>query len=609
MDTVELPRWDVSSYFPSLSSREFAAAEEQAGADVDRLVALYDRHDVRGGDRTLDDDAVAAVDEVLTATNDVHEQLQRLRTFVHAFVSTDSTDTEAQAAMSRYQQLSVPVTALSSRLDAWVDALGVDEVVSRSEQAAAHDFPVRKAAQRASRSMSEAEESLAATLSVTGGSAWARLYQDVTSAITTPVELPDGPSTLPIFAVRGLATDGSAPVRAAAHRAELAAWEAHAVPIAAALNAIKGEQRALVERRGWPSVLDAQLFGQSVDRASLDAMQAAMVASFPDFRRYFRAKAALLTREGSSSAPLLAAESGDAGLSFADLFAPVGDTRTRSWDEAKASVDDAFASYSPALRSLARKAFAEGWIDVAPRAGKSGGAFCMPMGDGDSRVLLNFSGSADATMTLAHELGHAYHNSTMAGRTPLQRGTPSSLAETASIFCETIMVAHGIETAGDDAERLAILEVDLQGAAQVIVDIHSRFLFESAVFERRAAATLSPAEFCDLMADAQERTYGDGLHAEIRHPWMWAAKPHYYGSLFYNWPYAFGLLFGLGLYARFQQDPDRFRHGYDDLLSSTGLGDAATLAARFEIDIRDKGFWTASVDVLRARIDEFCALA
>lgn len=596
-DTADLPRWDVSGYFPSLDSREFAAAEEQAGADISRLVALYDHHDVRGGDKVLDDRTVAAFDEVVAATNDVHELIQRLRAYVHAHLSTDAGDDAAQAAMSRLQQQVVPLSSLSSRFDVWCAALGDDELVRRSEEAAAHEWPVRKAARRAERQMSEAEEALAAELELTGSSAWARLYQDVTAGITTSVDLPDGPSELPIFAVRGLATDADPAVRRAAYDAELAAWEANAVPIAAALNAIKGEQQTLIRRRGWPSVLDAQLYGQSVDRHTLDAMQAAMVASFPDFRRYLQAKASLLS-DGTEDQ-----------LSFWDLFAPVGDTRPRSWDEARDAVDAAFASYSPQLQALARRAFEESWIDVAPRAGKQGGAFCMPMGDGDSRVLLNFSGSVDATMTLAHELGHAYHNSTMAGRTPMQRGTPSSLAETASIFCETIMVGHGIASARDAAERLAILEVDLQGATQVIVDIHSRFLFESAVFERRAGSTLSVGDLCDLMAEAQEATYGGGLHPDRRHRWMWAAKPHYYGSVFYNWPYAFGLLFGLGLYARFEEDPDRFRHGYDDLLSSTGLGQAADLAARFDIDVRDEGFWTASLDVIRGRIDEFCALA
>jgi oligoendopeptidase F len=589
-------RWDVSAYFASLDSREFAAAEERAGADVDRLVSLYDRHDVRGGERTLDERAVAAFDEVVRATNDVHAGLQLLNAYVHAHLSTDARDATAQAAMSRLQQLAVPLSTLATRFDAWCASLGDDRLVAASDEAAAHEWPVRKAARRAERQMSEAEESLAAALDLTGRSAWARLYQDVTAGITTTVALPDGPQDLPIFAVRGLATDARATVRRAAYDAELTAWQANAVPIAAALNAIKGEQQTLALRRGWPSVLDAQLYGQSVDRATLDAMQSAMVASFPDFRRYLRSKASLLSGGGEDQ------------LAFWDLFAPVGDTRPRSWDEAQRAVDEAFAFYSPQLQALARRAFEESWIDVEPRAGKQGGAFCMPMGDGASRVLLNFSGSVDAVMTLAHELGHAYHNSTMTERTPLQRGTPSSLAETASIFCETIMVGHGIATARDDQERLAILEVDLQGATQVIVDIHSRFLFESAVFDRRARSTLSVPELCELMAEAQEQTYGNGLHRDRRHPWMWAAKPHYYGSLFYNWPYAFGLLFGLGLYARYQEDPERFRHGYDDLLSSTGLGQAADLAGRFDIDVRDEGFWTASLDVVRGRIDDFCRL-
>ena len=597
MTATDLPRWDVSAYFPGLGSREFAAAEEQAGADVARLVALYDRHDVRGGEHRLDDAAVEAFDEVVRTTNDVRERLHVLEAYVHAHLSTDSTDAVAQAAMSRLKQLAVPLSSLTSRFDAWCAALGEDDLVARSTEAAAHEWPVRKAARRADRQMSEPEESLAALLGLTGRSAWAQLYQDVTAGITTTVELPDGPTELPIFAVRGLATDADAEVRRRAHGAELRAWEANAIPITAALNAITGEQQTLALRRGWPSVLDAQLSGQSVDRATLDAMQAAMVTSFPDFRRYLRAKAAALSSGREDQ------------LAFWDLFAPMGDTRPRSWDEARQAVDEAFASYSPQLQALARRAFEQSWIDVAPRAGKQGGAFCMPMGDGDSRVLLNFSGSADAVMTLAHELGHAYHNSTMAGRTPMQRGTPSSLAETASIFCETVMVGHGIATATDDDERLAILEVDLQGSAQVIVDIHSRFLFESAVFERRSRSTLSTAELCELMADAQEATYGDGLHPDRRHPWMWAAKPHYYGSLFYNWPYAFGLLFGLGLYARYREDPDRFRQGYDELLSSTGLGQAADLAARFDIDVRDEGFWTASLDVIRGRIDEFVSLA
>jgi len=183
------------------------------------------------------------------------------------------------------------------------------------------------------------------------------------------------------------------------------------------------------------------------------------------------------------------------------------------------------------------------------------------------------------------------------------------LAETASIFCETI-VANAALQAGSADEQLAILEHQLQGSCQVVVDIHSRFLFESRVFERRARRELSVAELNALMLEAQRETYGDGLDPDTLHPYMWAMKPHYYstGRSFYNWPYTFGLLFGLGLYARYREDPTGFRAGYDDLLASTGLHSAADLAARFGIDVRASAFWRASLDVIREQIRQFEAL-
>jgi oligoendopeptidase F len=223
----------------------------------------------------------------------------------------------------------------------------------------------------------------------------------------------------------------------------------------------------------------------------------------------------------------------------------------------------------------------------------------------ESRILLNFGGSIDAVSTLAHELGHAYHNTQLAQRTPLQRDTPMALAETASIFCETLLFQHLV--GGADADRrLVLLENDLQGACQVVVDIHSRFLFEQAVFEQCGDRSLPVAELRQLMTWAQGETYGEVL--AVPHPDMWAVKPHYYGSSFYNWPYTFGLLFGVGLYARYLDDPERFRVGYDDLLSATGLATASELARRFDIDVADEAFWTASLDVLRRRIDDFVTI-
>jgi oligoendopeptidase F len=272
-------------------------------------------------------------------------------------------------------------------------------------------------------------------------------------------------------------------------------------------------------------------------------------------------------------------------------------------------VTDSFATYSPALAGLAQRAVEQGWIDAEAREGKRGGAFCMATTGGESRILLNFGHTFDSVSTLAHELGHAYHGTTLALRTPLQRNTPMALAETASIFCETLLTQSVLAATSDPDRRLAILEYDLQGACQVVVDIHSRFLFETEVFDRRRHRTLAGRDLCELMLDSQRRSYGDGLDPDHLHAYMWAVKPHYYSTHFYNWPYTFGLLFGLGLYAVYQADADRFRAGYDDLLASTGLADASGLAGRFGIDVDREEFWAASLSVLAGRIDQFEALA
>jgi len=403
-----------------------------------------------------------------------------------------------------------------------------------------------------------------------------------------------GGEVLPVTAVRNLAFDADAGVRRAAYEAELAAWDSVSVTLAACLNGVKGQASVLNRRRGWPDDLAPALFANAVEPAVLAAMQGAVVESFPAFRRYLRAKARLLGHaEG-------------AGLPWWDLFAPVGDpaASATSWEQATATVATAFGSYAPPLRALAERAVRDRWIDAGPRDGKRGGAFCMSVRGDESRVLLNFNGSVDGVSTLAHELGHAYHNTQLAGRTALQRQTPMALAETASIFCETILLQSLLAEA-PPAERLVLLETDLQGSCQVVVDIHSRFLFERAVFERRAKRTLSVTELRELMTWAQREAYGDGLDAGALHHDMWAVKPHYYSTAFYNWPYTYGLLFGIGLYARYREDPDRFRAHYDDLLSATGLASAVELGQRFGIDVADEGFWAASLAVLTERVDDF----
>jgi pepF/M3 family oligoendopeptidase len=593
----DLPRWDLTPLFRAVDSPETGAAERALSAAVTGVGEAYDRDDVGAGDgaHIVVDAAVAATaDAALAGLNDVLDRYDRLESFAYGHVSGDSGDDAAQALLSRLAAQEARIAVLRTRFDAWAGRLDLDALVAASPVAAAHAWPLRKAARRAAHQMTEPEEALAAELGITGSTAWERLYDDVSAGVTAELTHPDGTrESLPIFAVRGLATHPDEATRRAAFDAELAAWRANATPIAAALNAIKGEHLALGARRGWDDPLEPVLEASAVERPAFDAMQAAVDAALPDLRRYLAAKAGLLGKDRPA---------------FWDLFAPVGDAPLRSWADARAEVDRAFAGYGDDLAAVAREAARERWVDAGPRAGKVGGGFCMHVGDGASRILMNFDGSIDAVHTLAHELGHAYHNRVRAERTPLQRATPMALAETASIFCETILTDRALEAA-EGGERLALLEADLQGACQLVVDIRSRFLFESRLFERRRASTVPVAELCDLMAGAQAEAYGDGLDPDALHPWMWAAKPHYYGSPFYNWPYTFGLLFGLGLYAHWRDDPPAFRSAYAEMLSSTGVETASQLAARFGIDLAAQTFWTASLDVVRARIDDFCAAA
>jgi oligoendopeptidase F len=609
----ELPTWDVADVHDSIEARSYVDALERTAADVGRLVAQFDGAGIRAVEpRPPDITDAAAADAAIAELNRVSADLSILRVYATAFVSTDSRDAAAQSALGETRRIDATLRPLFARLADWVAALEVDALAALSTEVAEHRGPLRRLAARAEHQMTEVEEHLAAELSVTGSAAWGRLQSDVTSQLTTMVGLPDGDIELPMPAVRGLANHSDPAVRRAAYDAELRAWPTVEVPVAAAMNAIKGEANALNRRRRWASPLDAALFANSVSRPTFDAMQAAVVAALPDLRRWMRAKAALHADHAARSAATRRATGehpDERGLAWWDLVAPLpGGAGSVPWDDGVSVVRSAFAEYSDRLGRLVDRALDERWIDAGPRPGKSGGAFCAPFVGDRSLVLLNWSGSADSTQTTAHELGHAYHNTTLAGRTALQRNLPMALAETASIFCETLVVEAGLRRMSG-VERLAQLDVDLAGSNQVIVDIHSRFLFETEVFARRQRRTLGPAELCDMMTEAQAEAYGDGLDQRTAHPYMWLLKPHYYGSHFYNWPYTYGLLFGLGLYARYQDDPERFRGGYDDLLSRAGMDTAEELGAAFGLDVTSEAFWTASLDVVRTRIDDYVGLA
>ena len=593
-----LPRWDMTPIYPSLDSPEFTRAFAQVTTDLDVLTALFDELRIERRETSDDTTIIQVAERAIERMNAVLAHYRTVSAYISSFVATDSRDTLALARQSELQRQGVRLGQLRTRFTAWVGFLGsatLERLIDQSTIAGDHAFMLRETQERAAHQMSPAEEALAAELVVSGGSAWGKLHGMLTSQLTLSVPLDGEPQEMTMSMARNLAYDTDRERRRAGYEAELACWERNALPLAAALNGVKGQTGTLTQRRNWQTPLEVALFDARIDRQTLDAMMTAAHESFPDFRRYLRAKARAL---------------GLPALAWYDIFAPVGGSgRAWTYADGERFIIARFGDYSQKLGDFAARAFRERWIDAAPRAGKEDGAFCMPVRADESRVLLNFKPSFSGVSTLAHELGHAYHNLCIAGRAMLQRETPMTLAETASIFCETIVRNAALhELAPDDtAARIEILEAALQDACQVVVDITSRFLFEQGVFERRTQRELSIDEFNQLMLDAQRATYGDGLDQRQLHPYMWAVKSHYYsvGRSFYNFPYMFGLLFGLGLYAQYQQDPGAFHVSYDKLLASTGEADAATLAARFGFDIRTPDFWRSSLDIVRADIAHF----
>jgi pepF/M3 family oligoendopeptidase len=592
---TDIPRWDLSNVYPSLESAEFQAAVASVTRQIEDLEKFFSENLKKTDSATSPAELGALLGQSLDRLNALQELGYTIYAYIQSFVATDSRDTLAMKKMSEFQRMMVRVQMLGTQFQAWVGKLppALDSAIESNPTAQAHAFNLKEIAEQAKYLMSEAEESLAAELSLSGSSAWSKLQGTITSQLTVEFELDGKTQKLPMPALINLRSHPDADVRRRAYEAENKAWDSVRESLAACMNGVKGEVNTLNKRRGREDALHSAIDAARIDRPTLEAMLDSMKDSFPMFHRYFKAKARHLGQEK---------------LAWWDLFAPLGKTDTRySWDEARAFILENFARFSPEMADFARQAFDNRWIDAEQREGKRGGAFCMGIpAVKESRILSNFDGSLDQVSTLAHELGHGFHNycAFQAGKTMMQQDTPMTLAETASIMCETIVMQAVLQKVSNPQEELAILETMLNGDAQVIVDIYSRYLFEKEVFERREKSELSPDDLSEMMERAQKETYGE---LAAYQPYMWTWKPHYYyaGLSFYNFPYAFGLLFGTGLYAIYQQRGEAFVADYKHLLASTGEASAADLAARFGIDIRSREFWEGSLKVIEKKIERY----
>lgn len=522
------------------------------------------------------------------------EVVERLSLMIELTLSCDAEHAQANAAVTPLMAADVAYRQMLWAFRRYVASIAdLDALIDGDDALRANAFALRECAGQVKRWLPEAIEAPVLRMQSSGGVMFSQLHDKLDATLL--VDYRD--EQLPLSAVRALAYSPDAAVRREAYEAELAAYKKVELPAGYCLNAIKAEARTIAELRGFDSVLDMTLFESRMDAATLESMWTAIREALPALRGYYKAKAKLLGHEN--------------GLPFYDLFAPLGESeRTYDAAQAQALLDRVFRPFCPEMADMMNTAFDDGWIDLYPRAGKSGGAFCATSyALNQSRIMANYTGAPDGVTMLAHELGHAF-NSRMLARVPrMMTDTPMPLAETASTFNETLLCAE-LRKDATPAEALMLLDLDLTGTLQTMVDIYSRFLFEQKVVDAQADHALSSRELCNLMLWAQEQTYGDGLAPDIRHPYMWICKSHYYsaGAHFYNFPYAFGCLFSRGLYALYRKQGAAFVPVYCDLLSRFGSGTVAEVAASVGIDVTTPAFWREAVASVVAEIDAFRAL-
>ncbi|MBP5283081.1 MAG: M3 family oligoendopeptidase [Treponema sp.] len=598
MTNENIPLWNLDSIFSSLDSREY---EDTVKAFTDGIRKLDSAASF------LDEDFENSLRTYLEIENEVLALSRTLNAYAYIIYSVDTTNTKFLNNIARIDELTLGLKQADLKFTRLLseNASRLESFYKKFPQFEEYSYVLEERVTAAGHQMSAAEEKLAGDLQRTGGNAWESLDEQIISSLS------DSESKT-FNELRNDAYSPDGELRKKSWEREIHLLRQNETALAACLNNIKGETLTLNSRRNWKTALERSLFSSRLSEKTLEALITSIEENLDVFREYFCAKAEYLKKTGST-----VSKSGEKGLAFYDLFAPLpsgGENSflSKKWtfSEARDYIIARYDSFSTRAGDFARKVFDEGWIDAAVREGKTGGAYDedFPLGH-QSRIMTNFTGAFSDIITLAHEIGHAFHFSCMEGKPALFFDYPMTLAETASTFAETIVKQNMIQNSSG-ADRMQILEFDLQDVSQVLVDILCRFYFEKSVFEKRTESELNAEDFCALMKQAQEKSYGCGLNPDERHEYMWAVKSHYYSPDldFYNFPYAFGQLFAAGLYMRYRKEGPAFASVYEKLLSDTGSMSCEDLCRKAGFDITTPAFWNEGIAMYRKEIEEFIQL-
>ncbi|MFN7249586.1 MAG: M3 family oligoendopeptidase [Anaerobacillus sp.] len=581
--------WDLDSIFPGGSeSPELQVFLETLETDLKQL-----HNHIHGN--------VATVKEVTTWILEVQELAKRIRqagAFLGCLNAQNVADVKAKQLLGTINQTATILEAILTNIDDQLLKMSEEnwQTFIKQDVFTEVTYPLVERRVRAKEKLSPREETLIQKLSVDGYHAWGQLYDTIVGRMKISIEEDGKTEELSIGQADNKMSSGDRQLREQVSKKWEAAWANEAELCADALNHLAGYRLQVYGERGWDQVLREPLDINRMSQETLDVMWNTISENKPKFVEFLQRKAEILGIEK---------------LSWHDVFAPLSkDVPQVSYDEAAEIIINQFQQLTPEMAEFTKEAFAKNWIEAESRAGKRPGGFCtsFPLSN-ESRIFMTYAGTASNVSTLAHELGHAFHQHVMNDLPYLAQRYAMNVAETASTFAEMVVADATVKNATTKEEHLTLLEDKVSRSIAFFMNIHARFLFETRFYEERKQGLVSVARLNELMEQAQKDAFDDSLGEY--HPHFWASKLHFYitGVPFYNFPYTFGYLFSMGIYALAQKEGDAFEKKYINLLRDTGRMPVEELAMKhLNVDLTKPDFWQGAIDLAAADVDEFLNL-
>ena len=587
--------WDLDTLFPG-GSESYELSEYLEGLEV-KVIEFKNKasnfHTPQGVDELL------IIAELIEYISIIKVHLSEANSFIVCLLAQNPRNQKAASLQGKAGSISASFESVVKKIQNMLvnTENNLWEVLIDTDALSNYKFILNDWRQKGRLQLPEYEENLVSDLMVDGYHAWGQFYNALVSDIKVYIPINGEVNEFSVGQAINLRSHPNEEVRKESHKALENVWTQKEELFAKILNHIAGFRLQVYKNKGTENVLKEPLMDNRMKEETLNAMWRAVGKNKQPFTNYLNKKAEIL---------------GETKLNSYNFWAPTSDSKQQmNYKEAVDFVTEHLGRFGPELKKFSRQAFEKGWIESEDRPNKSAVAFCagFPL-TGESRVFMTYGGTINDTLTLAHELGHAFHNYAMKSVEGVNKQYPLSIAETASTFSEMIILDAAIEKASSNKERMFLLDEKLKRSVMNFMNIHSRFLFEKHFYEERKEGIVSSSRLNELMQESINEGYNGSLGTIPIHSWIWT--PHYYitKSPFYNFPYTFGYLFSLSLYAKAREERKGFEAKYLALLRDSGSMSVEDLVMKhLGEDITTEVFWEKGIKLCIQDAEEFIQLS